>query len=94
MVAETRELLYAGAGQVMSVPCSIDGHTFHAEKPRPWTTVRFIPRLGRRFAFHPDGERLAMATGAAGEPSAPIPVDTIHVIFNALEELRRVAPSR
>jgi hypothetical protein len=52
---------------------------------------RFSPRVvGRSFDLHPDGDRFALAKSAAADDK----LKRRHVIlvFNFLEELRRIAP--
>ena len=91
-----KELLYAAPdNRIMSVSFTTSANSFAAEKPRPWTTGRFLPRLrgfggvGAMFDLHPDGERVAIAPISENQAAKP---DTLVFIFNFFDELRRIAP--
>ena len=82
------ELFYGHLGVIMVAPFTVDGQSFRAEKPRPWSEGRYQPRgSNRMFDLHPDGNRFAVA------PAAPTPDaakrDKVVFIFQLL---RRVAP--
>jgi hypothetical protein len=67
------------------------GGSFHAEAPRLLQDSQFVPRIvGTSFDVHPDGERFALtkATGADISPKRT----HITLIFNFLDELRKIAP--
>jgi len=67
------------------------GGSFHAEAPRLLQDSQFVPRIvGTSFDVHPDGERFALtkATGADTSPKRT----HITLIFNFLDELRKIAP--
>ena len=75
----------------MVAPFAVEGDSFRAEKPRPWSDGRYAVRLtSRMFDLHPDGERFALAA-AAQTPGAK--QDHVTFIFNFFDELRRIAPS-
>jgi serine/threonine-protein kinase len=61
------ELLFLGAdGQVLYVPYSVEGGSFNAERPRLWTpTLSLRPGGAYTYDIHPDGTRLAVASGVA-----------------------------
>jgi hypothetical protein len=55
----------AGKQQIMVASYRTSGDTFEADKPREWSTYVYVPIRGplgqnRRFALHPDGERMAL----------------------------------
>lgn len=89
-----RELFFGTPTQhIMVAAYDVQGSAFRAEKPRLWSDARDKPRGPfRPFDLHPDGKRFALA------PAAPAPGDTrqdhITVIFNAFDEVRRIAPTR
>ena len=93
-----RELVYATRDQrIMRVSFSVEGDSFHAEKPQAAAAPAFIPRVrgtalttSRSFDLHPDGERFAMA--AASTADADRKQDKVVFIFNFFDELRRIAP--
>jgi hypothetical protein len=69
---------------------AVEGNAFRADRPRLWSEGRIQTRgPNRMFDLHPDGERFALA------PAEPTPgrsrQDTVVVIFNFFDELRRVA---
>jgi hypothetical protein len=86
-----RELFFATPErQIMVATYSTERDVFRSEKPRPGSSFRFLPRIvGRQFAVHPDGERIAMAV----DRESPSRDDGRHatVVFNFFEELRRLA---
>jgi serine/threonine-protein kinase len=86
------ELLYETSSEIMVVPYMVDGDSFRAEKPRLWSNGAHMIRGGgpiRSFALHPDGDRIALATAAE---TAQSEIKHITLIFNFLDELRRIAP--
>ena len=87
-----RELLYATPdNRIAAVSYAVNGDSFHAEKPRVLPNSRFSPRVvARSFDLHPDGDRIALAKA----PEGPVEKrDHIILIFNFLDELRRIAPT-
>jgi serine/threonine-protein kinase len=93
----TRELFYATPDQqIMVAAYSVEGDSFHAEKPRLWTDTRFVarPRTGptRSFDLHPDGTRFALAP--ANDAPAAATLERLDFVSNFFDELRRVAPRR
>ena len=92
-----RELFYATRDQrIMRVSFSVEGDSFHAEKPQAAATPGFVQRargislMPRSFDLHPDGERFAMA--ATSNADAEHKQDKVVFIFNFFDELRRIAP--
>jgi Tol biopolymer transport system component len=89
-----RELFFGTpTQQIMVAAYEAEGNTFQPEKPQLWSDARYKPRGPfRPFDLHPDGKRFALA------PAAPAPAGVrqnhVTVIFNVVDELRRVAPSR
>ena len=60
--SQTRRVLYGTPdNRIMAVSYSVNGDSFHAEKPRLLPNSRFTPRVvGRSFDLHPDGDRFAL----------------------------------
>jgi serine/threonine-protein kinase len=84
------ELFFAADDQLMVASYAVEGNAFRADRPRLWSEGRIQTRgPNRMFDLHPDGERFALA------PAEPTPgrsrQDTVVVIFNFFDELRRVA---
>ncbi len=77
----------------MSVAYSADGSVFRPERPQPWSEGRFggtsFEWFLRPFALHPDGDRVALQSGA---PTGTAKQDKIVLLFNFFDELRRLAP--
>jgi hypothetical protein len=70
------------------------GDSFHADKPRLWSTGQFTGRgPASNFDVHPDGKRFAVLKApATGETML---VNKVSFIFNYFDEIRRkVPPSR
>jgi Tol biopolymer transport system component len=86
-------MFMAGNGsQLMSASYSVDGNSFHAEKPTVWGEGRFARLNGQRgFDLHPDGTRVVV--GGVREPNAPPREDRAVFILNFFDELRRLAPA-
>ena len=62
------ELFYASPdNHLMVASYTVEGGSFIADKPRLWSERRFIPRPGRSFDLHPDGERFALAAAPENE---------------------------
>ena len=71
---------------------TVDGDTFRAEAPRPWSEGRYQTRgSSRMFDLHPDGERVALAP-APRIPGRSNP-DSVVFVFNFFDELRRITNS-
>jgi serine/threonine-protein kinase len=82
------ELYYATLDQhIMAVRYRADGNSFQADKPALWTDVTFTDGQYRRFTLHPDGNRFAM-----GKLPESTNGDTVVMVFNFFDELRRIAP--
>ena len=87
-----QELVYAAPdNRLMVATYTVEGESFKADRPRVWSERRFITRPGRSFDLHPDGERVALA--AAPENETVVEQDTLVVILNFFDELRRVVPA-
>jgi serine/threonine-protein kinase len=77
-------------GQIMVVAYATDGDAFRAEKPQVWSETRYMTRgMNRMFDLHPDGARFAFAPVEQGPGTKR---DTVIMVFNFLDELRRIAP--
>jgi eukaryotic-like serine/threonine-protein kinase len=89
-----KELFYQSDDRkIMIVSYTVSGNSFHADKPRLWSTEQFTSRgSGLNFDLHPDGKRFAVLKVGGGTQGDAI--NTINVIFNFFDELRRKAPSR
>jgi serine/threonine-protein kinase len=74
-------------GHIMVVSYAVDRVSFRAEKPRLWSEARFQTRVNAPFDLHPDGERFAVAE------LPDINQGHVTLIFNFLDEVRRVAPA-
>jgi serine/threonine-protein kinase len=87
-----RELFYGTNNkQIMMAAYTVDGDSFHAEKPRPWSDKRYATRGALRpFDLHPDGERFALAVADASSVTMH---DHVTAMFNVFDELRRIAPA-
>jgi serine/threonine-protein kinase len=89
------ELFYATRDyRIMVAPYTLQGDSFHAEKPRLWSEGRFVTRQRagpvRSFDLHPDGNRFALAK--APEADVEAKPDKLVFMFNFFDELRRLAP--
>jgi hypothetical protein len=87
----SRELFYfMPLSTLMVARYAVEGASFRAEKPRPWSPGR-VPQRGfdRTIALHPDGQRFAVLK-AADETEEKR--DKVVFIQNFFDELRRVAP--
>ena len=92
MWSRTRhELFYTLDQRIMVVPYAVDGDSFRPDKPREWSSIRFVPRQRQRSVdLHPDGDRLALATTAQAVPTKQ---DKVVLVFNFFDELKRIAPA-
>ena len=94
-----RQLLYTTSeGRVMVVDYTVEGDSFHALKPRPWTDKQISPilgnipfGLGHLFDLTPDGKRII--AWEPQEESKEAKVD-LHVTMlqNWFDEVRRRLP--
>jgi Tol biopolymer transport system component len=84
------ELFYGTpANQIMVTLYATRGDSFQHAKPRLVSDARFAPRIpGRSFDVHPDGDRFALARAE----DATSKRTHVTLIFNFLDELRRIAP--
>ena len=75
----------------MVVTYKVDGGSFKADKPQPWsqTSTLNLPGLDP-FDIHPDGERFAVS--AFPENTAEAKRDHVIIVSNFFDELRRLAP--
>ena len=72
---------------------SVAGEVFRSEKPTIVSETRFgiRPRPpSRDIAMHPDGRRFAIAPALADDSAGRL--GKLVLVFNFLDELRRVAP--
>jgi dipeptidyl aminopeptidase/acylaminoacyl peptidase len=86
------ELFYSATSdlQIMTASYSTQGETFRAEKPKPWSEQRIVGRrVNRHYDLHPDGRRIA----AARVDETQFQARHVTLIFNFLDELRRLAPT-
>ena len=75
----------------MVAPYAVEGDAFRAEKPRLLRNALYSAAgPARMFDLHPDGERFAIAPVPQEEASGKR--DTVVVILNFFDELRRLAP--
>ena len=94
-----RELFYTvgsgSAGQIMVASYTVEGDSFRADKPRPWSEGRHINRRSYNpmFDLHPDGERFAIAPVPPESAEATVH-EKVVFIFNFFEELKRIAPMK
>src|SRR5262245_53309889 len=89
MWSRTRNELFfvSGDQHIMVVPYAVDGDSFRAGKPQPWSNVRFASRPRQRSVdVHPDGDRFAIAAAASGAPARQ---DKVVLILNFFDELTR-----
>ena len=89
------ELFYSTTdGHIMVVAFSVDGSSFHPEKPRPWSERNFAISTAWTggFDIHPDGDRFALAT--IPESQTPVKQDRVIFLFNFFDELRRIVATK
>lgn len=86
-----RELFYGTGTEIMLVPFTVEGDTFHAGKPQLWSERRYSSRGAqeRMFDLHPDGERFALRLIQPQGPGGATP-DHVSFIINFFEELKRL----
>jgi serine/threonine-protein kinase len=86
------ELFYTLDQRIMVVPYGVDGDSFRPDKPREWSSIRFVSRQRQRSVdLHPDGDRLALATTSQ---TVRTKQDKVVLVFNFFDELKRLAPPR
>ncbi len=89
-----RELFYHGEDErIMVAVYTVEGSSFHAEKPRVWSPG-LVPLRGgaaRTYDLHPDGERIVVLKASGDEAEAKR--DRVVLIQNFFDELRRIAPA-
>lgn len=85
------ELLYVRqGGDLMVVRYTVDGESFRASRPEPWSPTPIIHRsMMHSYALHPDGERVV---GLALDVTKLPMQRTVQLVFNLFDELRRIAP--
>ena len=75
----------------MAVKYTTTGDTFSPGKAEAWTPSQMLSRsVLHSFALHPDGERVL---GLVLDPTKAPVQKTVSLVFNLLDELRRVAPT-
>jgi serine/threonine-protein kinase len=93
--SQTQNELFFGAlnNRIMVASYTVEGDSFHAEKPRLWSEARYIPRESgqRAFDLHPDGERFALAGVVETQESKQ---EKVVFIFNFFDELKRLVPTK
>jgi eukaryotic-like serine/threonine-protein kinase len=91
--ANGKELFYqTDDRKIMVVSYAVRGDSFHADKPRLWSTEQITSRgSGLNFDLHPDGKRFAVLRAAGGMQAGAI--NTINITFNFFEELRGKVPT-
>lgn len=94
MWSRTRhELFFTSTdSHIMVASYTVDGDSFHADRPHLFSNVRYVARQRQRsIDLHPDGDRLALATAAETTSTKQ---DKVVVIFNFFDELKRLVPSK
>ena len=91
-----RELFFASNPglRLMVAGYSTEGGVFRAERPQLVSETRFVTRPrapSRDIALHPDGQRFAIALAPPEETITRL--DKVVIVFNFLDELRRIAPA-
>jgi hypothetical protein len=75
----------------MLVPYQIADAAFVASKPRAWATMPPIGNTGfSSYDLAPDGKRFAVFM----RPPGTADEQRVHVLFNVIEEIRRVSPAK
>jgi Tol biopolymer transport system component len=92
--AATRELLFLNPAQnkVMFAAYNVSGHSLRADKPQIWSPTSFVPLGSSPYDLHPDGKRLALASGGSQAPAEPR--DKVVFFFNFGDYLNKVAPGK
>ena len=77
----------------MVVPYRVEGNSFRADTARAWSDMRVPQQRGQGlYDVHPDGVRFAVAP--APDQTVKARRDTMVVVFNFFDELKRLAPPR
>ncbi|MBV8903132.1 MAG: PD40 domain-containing protein [Acidobacteriia bacterium] len=90
------QLLYVTPeNHLMVVDYAVEGNSFHAFKPRPWTNqiVPFPSDAFQRYDLMPDGKRV-LALEADEQPQGAKVNLHATMLLNWFDELRRLSPSR
>ena len=102
------ELFYeeVSDSKFMVTAYTASGSTFQPGKPRPWASTSMFAHNpgytaatlsqsgGSPFDVSPDGKRLAVLLRAPDQSQTPAKEDRITFVFNFIDELRRLAPTR
>jgi serine/threonine-protein kinase len=84
------ELFYGLNGSILVTEFTVAGGAFRSGKPRQWTEERFQFRgANRMYDLHRDGKRIALAPIPKSPPN--VGRDSVVMIFNFFEELRRLS---
>ena len=89
------QLFYLGLDRrIMVSSYVVDGDSFRAEKPRPWSEAPLAVRTDAPWAFdlHPDGQRFAVVGAPQGQ--SEVEQDGVVFILNFFDYLRRIAPPK
>ena len=91
-----KELIFASGDdlRIMKASYSVEGDSFKADKPEPWSAATFTSRPrapSRDLDLHPDGQRLAIAPG---QTAANAKVDKVVLVFNFFDELARLTSAK
>jgi len=89
--SRTKQELFYGAPdrRIMIVPYTVVDRAYRAEKPRPWSEVRYGRRPRQRsFDLHPDGHRFLIGPDGFGTEKQ----NRIFFIFHFRDELLRIMP--
>ncbi len=87
----TQELMYVIDDQMMTVKYRVKEGAFEHERARAWAPVRYATAgPTRKYALHPDGKRVIVATP---DTTAAARYDTVTLVFNFFDELRRLLPT-
>ena len=85
------ELIYLSPDDhLMVVSYTAEGNTFRASPPQTWSERPINSLVGpRKFALHPDGDRVVVGGGVASAAR----VDKIVLVTNVFDEVRRLSDS-
>jgi hypothetical protein len=87
----SNELFFMADNRMMVVPYQIADAAFVASKPRAWATMPPIGNTGfSSYDLAPDGKRFAVFM----RPPGTADEQRVHVLFNVIEEIRRVSPAK
>jgi serine/threonine-protein kinase len=86
--------LESNSSKIMVVPYQIEGHSFNAGEPRPWSNKPLMDlRDAYSYDVHPDGKRFIAVLDGAGTAD-PKPVYSVTFLMNFFDELSRRMPSK